>query len=212
MRELPASLLYYVHDPMCSWCWGFDPVLRELLCGLPESVNVKRLLGGLAQDTNEPMPYAMREYIHATWKKIERRIPGTRFNFDFWERCEPRRSTYPACRAVIAARMQGHAFDRRMTSAIQRAYYTEARNPSDDNTLIELAGELGLDTAGFAEALTADATRRQLAAEIALARRLQADSFPCLVLVVGDAGQHVTVDYNDSGPMLATIQRLVAAG
>ena len=209
-RDLPGSRLYYVHDPMCSWCWGFEPVLRELLAGLPESVTVQRLLGGLAQDSDQPMSAAMRESIRATWARIEQAIPGTVFNFDFWSHCEPRRSTYPACRAVIAARLQGEAFDRRMTRAIQTAYYTEARNPSDDSTLIELADEIGLDTDVFAGALAADATRRQLSAEIALARRLGVESFPGLVLEAGDSRWRVPVDYNDSRSMLARIEHLVA--
>ena len=184
-------------------------MLRELLACLPPGVRVQRLLGGLAPDSDEPMPMAMRESIRATWKRIEQEIPGTVFNFDYWSRCEPRRSTYPACRAVIAARMQGDVFDRRMTGAIQRAYYTQARNPSDDSTLIELAGEIGLDTAAFAVALTSVATDRQLSAEIALARRLGVDGFPALVLAAGGSGRHVPLDYSDSGPMLTVIERLV---
>ncbi|MDF4306582.1 DsbA family protein, partial [Vibrio parahaemolyticus] len=22
--------LYYVHDPMCSWCWGYKPTIEKL--------------------------------------------------------------------------------------------------------------------------------------------------------------------------------------
>lgn len=115
------TTLYYVHDPMCSWCWGFRPALDALLAGLPPSVRVERLLGGLASDSDEPMSDSMREQLQQTWRRIQRRIPGTRFDFDFWARCSPRRSTWPACRAVIAARRQDPAFDQAMTYAVQRA-------------------------------------------------------------------------------------------
>ncbi|MBE8572891.1 DsbA family protein, partial [Vibrio sp. OPT46] len=27
--------LYYVHDPMCSWCWGYKPTLDKLKQQLP---------------------------------------------------------------------------------------------------------------------------------------------------------------------------------
>ena len=46
---MPA-VLYYVHDPMCSWCWGFRPTWLALQDQLPEGVRVQRLLGGLAPD------------------------------------------------------------------------------------------------------------------------------------------------------------------
>ena len=86
-------ILYYVHDPMCSWCWGFRPTWTEIKANLPEAVEIKYLLGGLAPDSDEPMPESMQSDIAGYWKIIQQRIPGTQFNFDFWDKCEPRRST-----------------------------------------------------------------------------------------------------------------------
>jgi len=195
---------------MCSWCWGFAPVLQDFLEKLPDAVRVKRLLGGLAPDSVAPMPAEMRQTIEATWRRIQDRIPGTVFNYDFWTQCSPRRSTFPACRAVIAARMQGAVFDARMTLAIQLAYYTQARNPSDDVTLIALSGELGLDTPAFTAALCSEPVQQQLLAEIELSRQLQATSFPGLVLKTGSVEWRIPVDYNDSTPMLEMVAELTA--
>ncbi len=203
-----SKILYYVHDPMCSWCWGFAPVLRELSRRLPAPVEIRRLLGGLAPDTDEPMPAALREQLQATWRRIQKRIPGTEFNFAFWSDCAPRRATYPACRAVIAARAQGPEYDTGMTEAIQRAYYTQALNPSDDDTLIRLAGELGLKIDAFAQALADPATARELQSEIDQARTLGAHSFPSLVLEVARSRWRIPVDYTDCGPMLELIESL----
>ncbi|MFW5452895.1 DsbA family protein [Thioalkalivibrio sulfidiphilus] len=200
--------LYYVHDPMCSWCWGFAPVLAELESRLPAELPVRRLLGGLAPDTDEPMPEAMRGYIQDAWRQIQRRIPGTEFNFEFWQRCRPRRATYLACRAVIAARRQGAQYDRAMTRAIQVAYYTRALNPSEDETLIGLAAELGLDVARFARDLNSEEVGRELEAEIALARSLDVESFPSLVLETRTGPHPIAVDYRDSSPMLERILKL----
>jgi putative protein-disulfide isomerase len=203
--EGDAASLYYVHDPMCSWCWGFAPVLRDFLQQLPDDIRVKRLLGGLAADSDAPMPVDMQQTIAATWRRIQERIPATVFNFDFWTKCAPRRSTWPACRAVIAARMQGDAFDVRMTRAIQLAYYTQARNPSDEITLIELSGELGLDEGAFTAALRSALVQRQLLTEIELSRDLHATGFPSLVLKTGTAVWPIPIDYNNSAPMLEMV-------
>jgi len=200
----PATL-YYVHDPMCSWCWGFAPVLADLLKQLPQEIEVKRLLGGLAVDTSEPMPEAMQNMLQDTWRRIEQKIPGTHFNFDFWVNCQPRRSTYPSCRAVIAARQQGEVFDELMTKAIQQAYYRQARNPSDDETLIALAVETGLDEARFRLDFVAPSTQQQLLDEIELSRELYAESFPALVFRQGTSNRSVPIDYLDATPMLEVI-------
>ncbi|MGB5741033.1 MAG: DsbA family protein, partial [Sedimenticolaceae bacterium] len=93
-----ACQLIYIHDPMCSWCWGFRPTFEQLCASLPRHVAVRRLLGGLAPDSDQPMPADMQMRLQQTWRRIQQRIPGTRFNFDFWRVCDPRRSTWPACR------------------------------------------------------------------------------------------------------------------
>ena len=208
VNKYPASVLYYVHDPMCSWCWGFAPVLAQLLQSLPAEIQVTRLLGGLAVDSDQPMPVELQQTIAATWQRIQQSIPGTQFNFDFWTQCAPRRSTWPACRAVIAARQQGDEFDARMTRAIQLAYYTQARNPSDESTLLELSNELGLDSKAFAEALAGETVQQQLLAEIERTRQLHATSFPSLVLDAAGSVWPIAVDYNDSAPMLEMINGL----
>lgn len=56
-------ILYYVYDPMCSWCWGYAPTWHKLKAALEGSgVMVKYQLGGLAADSNEPMPLEMQDF------------------------------------------------------------------------------------------------------------------------------------------------------
>ncbi len=204
-----TSKLYYVHDPMCSWCWAFRPVAAQIFQALPAGVTLVRLLGGLAPDSDQPMPQQMQTYLQNTWRTIQQRVPGTRFNFDFWSHCQPRRSTYPACRAVIAARQQDAAAETAMILAIQQAYYLRAMNPSDDATLIDLAGEIGLDEARFAGELNAPATQQQLEQEMGLGRAIGADGFPSLVLEQQGQHQRLNYDYCDPAPVLAQLSTLL---
>jgi putative protein-disulfide isomerase len=194
--------LYYVHDPMCSWCWAFRPVWTAIRARLPSAITPQRVLGGLATDTREPMPEALRTYIQDTWRRIERSVPGTKFNFEFWSRCRPRRSTYPACRAVIAAIAQGPHFEEPMIEAIQRAYYFEAQNPSDDETLIALGDAIGLDRERLAQALIDPATQAELLRQIEFAARLGACGFPSLFLEDERGHRPVAFDYNDPAVVL----------
>lgn len=201
------AILYYIHDPMCSWCWGFSRVLNELLESLPIDVEVCRLLGGLAPDSDIAMPKNMQESIKSNWSRVEDKILGVKFNYDFWTNNTPRRSTYPACRAVIAARQQGEKYDVLMTKAIQRAYYQEARNPSDNSTLIELARELELSVSQFEQDLFSTKIQKELINEINLSRELFAESFPSLVLEAGGIIHSIKLDYNSSEIMLNEIYK-----
>ena len=89
---MKPTTLTYIHDPMCSWCWAFRPTFAALRQALPPSITVTSLLGGLAVDSDQPMPGAMRQQIEDTWRCIEQSVPGTEFNHDFWRQCQPRRS------------------------------------------------------------------------------------------------------------------------
>lgn len=181
---------------MCSWCWGFSPTWAEIVKELPEEISIKYLLGGLAPDNDQPMPKSMQLQIRSYWQKIEKHIPGTEFNYDFWSNCQARRSTYPACRAVIAARQQDPKQEKNMIEAIQKAYYLNAQNPSDDSTLLALADSLGLDTEGFGHDINSKETQQQLEKEILMAQRIGAQGFPSMILESDGNTQNVPLDYN----------------
>ena len=198
------TILHYVHDPMCSWCWGFRNTWIEVLSKLPSSVNIKYVLGGLAADTSQIMPESMQTTISNTWRTIQNEIPGTRFNFDFWTQCQPRRSTYPSCRAVIAAANQNKESD--MLLAIQQAYYLHALNPSDDSTLINLAKKLDINSSQFKHDLNSDLTIKKLSEEFILRDALYVHSFPSLVLNHHHA---IKIDYNNADNILNQIDSLL---
>ena len=210
--------LHYVHDPMCSWCWAFRPVLDALRGSLPPTVPLVHVLGGLAPDTDVPMPPDLRAALEGTWRRIEAHVPGTRFDYRFWREATPRRATFRACRAVIAVRRQDPTLERAMIDAIQRAYYLEARNPSDRDVLIDLADGLGADAARVAEELDGEAVRAAHEEERRHAAALGVQGYPSLVLVTDEGGRDaprhahpVPIDYTDPAPILARVAALTSA-
>ena len=197
---------------MCSWCWGYRPVWDELQQQLPVSISVEYVAGGLAPDSNQAMPMEMQNAIQGHWHNIKAKL-GTEFNFDFWRANVPRRSTYMACRAVIAAKSQG--FEMEMLEAIQRGYYLRALNPSDISVLIQLAGEVctlkpELDLEKFSSDLLAIDTQKKFERQLGLARELTVQGFPSLVLEVKGQRYSIAIDYSDYQNTLAQIVEYAA--
>ncbi len=189
-----TSTLFYVYDPMCSWCWGYRPtwqLLQEQLRGVTE---VQYCVGGLAPDNDQTMPEDMQRFLQQTWSNISSQL-GTEFNFDFWRSCQPKRSTYPACRAVLVARERG--LEQAMFLAIQQGYYLQAKNPSELNCLAELAVSVGFDKNEFMCALASDKINLKLMQEISFARSLPINGFPSLVLCHNDKAYSIPIDYKD---------------
>ncbi|QBF82555.1 DsbA family protein [Shewanella maritima] len=173
--------LLYVMDPMCGWCYGFQGELEAFLVTHPEA-KVDWIMGGLAPDTTTPMDENLKQTIASYWHQIESKTQVS-FNHDFWRLNTPYRSTYGACRAVIAAEKLMPKSAQQMVKAIQSAYYQKALNPSLDQTLIGCAGEIGIDKQQFKTALNSKETEQSLQQHLQITRQLQVSGFPALFYV-----------------------------
>ena len=145
-------------------------------------------MGGLAPDSDEPMDLSMRSKLQSIWHHIEENT-GTEFNHQFWKVNTPRRSTYPACRAVIAAGMLEPDSTAKMLTAIQHAYYLTAKNPSDIDVLVECANSIDLDADAFKHLMTSDEIDEKLSEHLNASRNLGVSGFPALLL---DNGTQLT--------------------
>ena len=169
---------------------------------------VINVVGGLAPDTDEPMPVEQQKVIAGYWREVRAKT-GAEFNFEFWRLCQPRRSTYPACRAVLTARLQGA--EQAMIDAIQEAYYLRAMNPSDAPILIRLARETGLNEQQFSQDLRSARIQSVLEDEFAMRRRIGVYSFPSLVVEHRETLSSVDINYLDYRPTLEAIKSLLRA-
>ena len=198
--------LYYVHDPMCSWCYAFKPTLDELRKKLNSNIKIINVVGGLAKHSDEVMPKDVQEKIENIWYEIKR-VVGTKFNHDFWKKCIPRRSTYLACQATILARYENKEDE--MIEAIQNAYYLNAQNPSDASTLITLAKQIGMNEKKFEKDLKSDKIEEDLQYELNFRRSLNVKNFPSLILKYKKELYPINIKYNDYKSMLEQINDMV---
>lgn len=209
--QLEDNTLYYIYDPMCSWCYAFEHSFSALQHQLPAQLELKTILGGLAADSNTPMPIETQSMIQQAWQQIENTVPDIRFNFDFWTKNTPYRSTYPACRAVLAAANQSTEFDAPMRQAIQQAYYQDAKNPSLNDVLIDCAAQLALDIKQFSNDLSNMPTHIKLNEHRHFAQLLEVNSYPALRLVLNAEIFTIPIDYKDITSTIHHINTLLNA-
>jgi len=196
--------LYYILDPMCSWCYAFAPVWQKLLKNLDSDVHVEYVYGGLAPHSDEPMSKSMQEMLENTWKAIEKKV-GTQFNYDFWKKCKPRRSTYLACQACISAKEQGKEYE--MIKEIQKAYYKNASNPSDRDTLERAALNAKLNVKQFSSDLESQKTITLLEKNLNRRRALGVNGFPSLILKSDNQYYNIDIDFTDYKNILKNLKK-----
>ena len=199
------TTLYYVLDPMCSWCYGFAPTWKTVLENLNDNIKVVYVHGGLAPNSDVDMSQEMQEKLQGIWKQIEEQL-GSKFNHDFWTNCKPRRSTYLACQACIAARVQGKEYE--MIQAIQELYYLKASNPSNRDTLELAAYNIGLNVDKFSADLESDETVSIFQEDLTRRRKLNVNSFPSLVFKYKNNYFPLQVQYNNPEAILKQINDL----
>jgi putative protein-disulfide isomerase len=200
------NTLVYFADPMCSWCWGFTASLDAVLEALPDA-EVRYVMGGLAPDSDQFMDENMKDYVQHHWRAVAERS-GASFNWEFWERCSPRRSTYPACRAVLACAAQDADRKEEVFRALQVAFYQNARDPSDQETLSLIAGELGFDRERFDHDVKSDVIEELFHEDMATCHAHGVAGFPALMLTRDRDRRWLSQGYAPPDAVLAGLEGL----
>jgi putative protein-disulfide isomerase len=176
-----APLLWYFADPMCSWCWGFSPVIESMREIYGERMKIVLVLGGLRPGETAPMTAAGREDILHHWHQVHQRT-GQPFRF---ESVLPEGFVYdtePASRAVVSVGGLNPALVFPLFKAIQSAFYTEGRDVTRPGVLADLAAGLGVKAESFLAAFDSDEARAKTQAHFNQTRRAGVSGFPALIL------------------------------
>lgn len=181
MASQRAPVLWYFADPMCSWCWGFSPVIETLRDTYRERMKIALVLGGLRPGETTPMTAAGRAEILHHWHEVHART-GQPFRF---ENALPEGFVYdtePASRAVVTVGGIDPALIFPLFKAIQSAFYAEGRDVTQPDVLAGLAAKLGVDAHAFRSAFDSDAARSKTQAHFRHARQAGVRGFPALIL------------------------------
>lgn len=178
---MSAPLLWYFADPMCSWCWGFSPVIETLRDAYRDRMKIALVLGGLRPGETAPMTAKARADILHHWHAVQTRT-GQPFRFDNALPDGFVYDTEPAARAVVAVGAIDPVLIFPLFKAIQQAFYAEGRDVTQTPVLTELAAQLGVDATAFLHAFDSDENRSRTQAHFRQARQAGVTGFPTLIV------------------------------
>jgi len=182
-------------DPVCTWCWGSEPVLRKLETRFGEQVRISYIMGGLVQDITSFYdsyndiggdPDRSNKNIAKHWVDASARhgMPVKSEGFKLFSQEHP--STYPQNIAYKAAQMQDQALANKFLRRIREASAAEARQTNITEVLLELASEVGLDMARFLDDFTRGPAQKAFEQDLAITAKYNARGFPSFLLRYGD--------------------------
>jgi putative protein-disulfide isomerase len=182
-------------DPVCTWCWGSEPVLRKLETRFGEQVKISYIMGGLVKDITSFYdnyndiggdPDRSNTNIAKHWVEASARhgMPVKSEGFKLFSREHP--STYPQNIAYKAAQMQDQALANRFLRRIREASAAEARQTNTTEVLLELASEVGLDIARFLDDFTHGSAQRAFEQDLAATAKYGVRGFPSFLVKYGE--------------------------
>ncbi|MEE4376374.1 MAG: DsbA family protein [Candidatus Competibacteraceae bacterium] len=193
MNSVPE--LIYIADAMCSWCWGFVPVMDKLREDFISQLSFRLVMGGLRPgDAAVPMDAEMKTHLRTHWQAVEARS-GQAFSWDWLDREGFVYDTEPAARAVVAVRRLAPTREYEFFHATQAAFYAFGRDVTQENVLMSLAIETGLDAQEFRLCYRENNTLSMTHADFRLTQELGVHGFPSVLLRDADKLTSVAQGY-----------------
>lgn len=140
--------LVYFADPMCSWCWGFAPVIKAIRAEFAGRLPIRLVLGGLRPGTTKPMDDAAKASMRSHWNHVHT-ASGQMFDHKFFDRPGFIYDTEPACRAVVLARRDSMDLALDMLDAVHHAFYAENQDVTNTAGLAKIYASIDGDEAMF---------------------------------------------------------------
>ena len=210
---VPSDLRFiYFADPMCSWCYGFAPVMAALAERFEGRLGLHVVMGGLSAGNTEPMRPKDRDYVRKAWEEVGA-ATGQAFDFSFFDRENFTYDTEPACRAVVTARRMRPGMALPFTTRISQAFYAENRDMTSADEITAVAEEAGFDRAEFSAVFTSPETHNDTFRDFLTSQELGIRGFP--TLIAGSAAKGyalLTSGYRTLADLANPMERWLAAG
>jgi predicted DsbA family dithiol-disulfide isomerase len=199
-------------DPMCTWCWGSEPVLRHLRTAYGDRLRFRFVMGGLIEDF-ETFYDARNDISEPSevgphWREASEQH-GMPVNTRIFE-TDPARSTYPASEAFVAARQQDRDRAHRFLRRLREAYATEVRNVNRREEQVALAEAVGLDADAFEAALDDGTAQAGFEADLDRTREAGVRAFPTYH-VTGPAGERRLDGYQSFADLTAALDAVATS-
>lgn len=206
---MPQPLLWYFADPMCSWCWGFTPVMEQIKQQYDDRLKIALVMGGLRPGTTDPITPSLREELLHHWQEVQRRS-GAEFRT---EGALPEGFVYdtePAARAVITVGGLKPETTFAFYQSLQSAFYTRGVDVTRTDELASLAEEQNIEPLPFLEAFDSDPVRQKTRMHFVQTRSYGVQGFPTLIAEGGGERRVLTRGYQDFPSLQAQLDAWLA--
>jgi putative protein-disulfide isomerase len=164
---------------MCSWCWGFHPIITTLREKYSNTYNFSLVVGGLRTKGEMAWTEESKKYLTQNWNAVANRTQQP-FNFSLLNKNTFDYDTYPACKAIVTVRElwgKDASFD--YLEKIQEAFYVKGQ----DTTSLAILLKHVTNKENFLTFYESKRAELLMQHDFSKARSMGANAFPSVVKI-----------------------------
>lgn len=185
--------LIYFADPMCSWCYGFSPVITQIRRTFGRALPIQLVMGGLRPGNDKPTTEQAKTELKIHWEHVHE-ATGLPFDDAVLDRPGFLYDTDPAARAAVRVRREDGEKAVQFLARLHHAFYAEGLDVTKAEVLADLAAEFGVDRDAFLADFETDDLKHETWNDYATAQRAGVTGFPTLVGGPNEEGHYGIVN------------------
>jgi putative protein-disulfide isomerase len=202
--------LIYITDALCSWCYGFIPVMEEVHKKWKKQLDFVVMSGGMFAGSNEgpvgKVASGLGDEVKEVAKKTGAKF-GDTFIKDILGNGKSKFTSVPAGWAMTVFKKQFPHKQLEFMHALQRGIFHDGIEPSDVAGLAALAVPFGADADAFAKSMKKSKTMDETEDEFFSVSELGVEGFPTLAYQHDSELYFVSYGCSD----LATVEKAIAS-
>ena len=207
--ELEQPTLFYIGDPMCSWCYGMSDILKDTqeYCA-KNGIKFQTIVAGLRASGQVLWDKRFKGFLKEEWTNISNRT-GKKFSFEILDLLNFDYDTTPACKAVLISKILSFNNSKivlEFFSKIQEKFYANSQDTKKLEFYKLICEDLNLDFEEFSKLFEDKSLDKKLQTEFIFGRNLSS-SFPSLILVNKKQQVNISIGYSSLEEVISRINK-----
>ena len=207
--ELEQPTLFYIGDPMCSWCYGMSDILKDTqeYCA-KNGIKFQTIVAGLRASGQVLWDKRFKGFLKHEWTNISNKT-GKKFSFEILDLLNFDYDTTPACKAVLISKILSFNNSKivlEFFSKIQEKFYANSQDTKKLEFYKEICEDLSLDFEEFSKLFKDKSLDKKLHNEFIFGRNLSS-SFPSLILVNKKQKVNISIGYSSLEDVISRINK-----
>lgn len=207
--ELEQPTLFYIGDPMCSWCYGMSDILKDTqeYCA-KNGIKFQTIVAGLRASGQVLWDKRFKGFLKEEWTNISNRT-GKKFSFEILDLLNFDYDTTPACKAVLISKILSFNNSKivlEFFSKIQEKFYANSQDTKKLEFYKLICEDLNLDFEEFSKLFEDKSLDKKLQNEFIFGRNLSS-SLPSLILVNKKQKVNISIGYSSLEEVISRINK-----